>query len=153
MKGIIIPAFILGFAFLPIEAKAEFQVPALKETDIWKVELKAPSREKNLAQVQIDKYEVYSLLVTNKGKKVYNVHVRSFRSQPGTSKMFGLAPQMERNLMVKGDDFKFLNFPVKAQSEELEFIITWEDKPVILRDGTKAPGRAYKESFIFTSLG
>ncbi|WP_121612853.1 hypothetical protein [Mesobacillus foraminis] len=151
MKGIIIPAFILSLAFLPIEPKAEFLVPALKETDIWKVELKAPSREKNLAQGQKRKYDLYSLLVTNKGKKVYNVHVQSFRSQPGTSKMFGLAPEMQRNLMVKGDDFKFLNFPVKAQSEALEFIITWEDKPMTLRNGTKAPGKKYKESFIFTS--
>ncbi|MCM3404891.1 hypothetical protein [Cytobacillus oceanisediminis] len=136
--------------FLPLQTKAEYQVPTLKESEHWKVELLAPSKDKKFAQGEKGKYEVYSLLVTNKNEKAQNVSVRGFRNEPGTSKMYGLAPQMESDLIKKGQTFSFKNFPVKAGTEKLEFIIMWEEEPYTYKDGTKASsGRAYKESFVF----
>ena len=90
------------------------------------------------------------MLVTNKGKEVFNVEVEAFRNEPNDQKMYGLAPQMESKLMKNGDTFNFTNFPVKAGTEELEFVITWEDEPITLKDGKKAPGRKYKETILFT---
>lgn len=149
MKRILQLALFLATVLFPLQTQAEFDVPVSKESDLWKVELLAPSKDKDLVQGEMGKHEVYRLVITNKGQKVYNVQVGAFRNEPGTNIMYGLAPQLENNLMVKGDTFKFMNFPVKSGTKKLEFVITWEGKPVPLQDGTKAPGRLYKETIVF----
>jgi hypothetical protein len=148
LKKLIMVVLFLSIVLLPIQAKAEFKVPISKETEQWKVELLESSDDKG----EKGKYEVYSLLVTNKGGKAYNVYVGAFRTESGTNRMYGLAPQMESDLMEKGQNFRFTNFPVKAETDKLEFVISWEDEPITLRDGSKADGRRYKETITFDSL-
>ena len=109
-----------------------------------------PSKDKHLAQREKGKYEVYSLLVTNQSKKAYNVNIGAFRNEPSNKKMFGLAPQVENEIMNAGQTFSFTNFLVKEKTEELECVVTWEDEPVTLKNGKKASGRKYKESIVFT---
>ncbi len=131
---------------LPITTNAEFKVPAIKETGQWTIELLPPVKDKGEA----GKFEVYSLLVTNKGKKAYNASVEVYRDEAGTNKMFGLAPQMKDKLVETNQFFNFENFPVKTETEKLEIILTWEDEPVKLENGYKSSGRKYKETVIFT---
>ncbi len=152
MKKLILVVLFLSTALLPIQARAEFKVPVSKETGQWKVELLAPSNNKDLAQGDKGKYEVYSLLVTNKRGKVYNVHVGAFRDEQGTSKMSGLAPQMKSDEIVKGQTFSFENFPVKTGTNKLEFVITWNDDPIKLMDGKKVSGRPFKETVVFDHI-
>jgi hypothetical protein len=145
LKYIIMIVLLLGSVLLPLQVRAEFEVPASKETEQWKVELSAPTKDMG----EKGKFEVYSLLVSNKGENVHNINVGVFRNEPGTSKMYGLAPQMESDLMGKGQTLRFINFPVKTGTDILEFVITWEDEPITLRDGKKAPGRTFKETIVF----
>jgi hypothetical protein len=148
---VFIALLFLSVSILPLQTKAEFKVPATKETEQWKVELLVSSNDKNLAQGEKGKYEVYSLLVTNKKGIAHKVYVGAFRNEQGTSLMYGLAPQMKSDKMTKGQTFRFTNFPVKAGTNKLEFVITWEDEPITFTDGKKAPGpsRTYKESIVF----
>ena len=150
MKKIIIIASFLFTMILSIEAKAEFKVPVSNESQQWKIELLEPSKDESFAQGEKGKYEVYSLLMTNKGKEVYNVEVEAFRNEPSEQKMYGLDPRFEKQQMQTGDTFRFRNFAVKAGTEKLELVITWEDEPITLKDGKKAPGRNYKETILFT---
>ncbi|MFS0881258.1 hypothetical protein CHH83_12175 [Bacillus sp. 7586-K] len=145
---IIVIAFILTM-ILSTEANAQFKVPETKETDHWKIELLEPSKNEALAQAKKGKYEVYSLLVTNKGNEVYNVEVEAFRNGENDNKMYGLAPQFEHPHMQAGDTLQFSNFPVKTKTEKVEFVITWEDTPITLKDGTKVFGRKFKETISF----
>lgn len=149
---IIMVLLFLCVSILPLQTRAEFNVPATKETEQWKVELLRPSNDKNLAQGEKGHHEVYSLLVTNKEGKVHNVFVGAFRNEKSTSKMYGLAPQMKSDKIEKGQTLRFTNFPVKAGTDILEFVITWEDEPITLKDGKKAPGRTYKESIVFQPI-
>ncbi|MFD2445451.1 hypothetical protein ACFSO7_15910 [Bacillus sp. CGMCC 1.16607] len=72
---LIIVLLFLSVSILPLQTKAEFKVPATKETEHWKVELLVPSKDKNLAQGEKGKHEVYSLLVTNKKGLAHKVYV------------------------------------------------------------------------------
>lgn len=144
---------ILFLTILSAHVQADFEVPSVQATDQWKVELLEPSSNEELAQAEKGVAEVYSLLVTNKGRKAYQVEVEAFRNEEGSTKMYGLAPQMEGEIIRKGDALRFTNFPVKEKTNTIEITVTWEDKPVILKDGSKAPGRKYKETFTFTPKG
>ncbi|WP_338749286.1 hypothetical protein [Bacillus sp. FJAT-52991] len=146
MKKIRMLMLLLFTFMLPIDTKAEFKVPAIEETEQWKIELLEPSNDKG----EVGKFEVYSLLVTNKGKKAYNASLEVYRNEAGTNKMFGLAPQMKDDLVETNQFFSFSNFPVKVETEKLEIVLTWEDEPVQLKDGYKSSGRKYKETVIFT---
>jgi hypothetical protein len=151
VKKLILVVLFLSTTLLPIHTKAEFRVPASKESEQWKVELLVPEDGKDFAKGEKGKHEVYSLLVTNKGKKVYDVNLGVFRNEEGNNKMYGLAPQMESDIMDKGQTFDFRNFPVKELTEKLEFVIIWEDDPITLTNGQKASGRTFKETFTFFS--
>jgi len=148
MKKLILAVVLLSAMLIPIQTKAEFRVPVSKETEQWKVELLPPEDGEDLAQGEKGKHEVYSLLVTNKGEIVYDVYVGVFRNEQGTKKTYGLAPQMESDIVKKGQTFSFQNFPVKSGTDELEFVIIWEDEPITLTDGHKASGRTFKETVV-----
>jgi hypothetical protein len=150
LKKLILVVLFLSSTLLPIQTNAEFRVPDSKESEQWKVELLVPEEGKDFAQSEKRKHEVYSLLVTNKKEKVYDVYVGAFRNEQGGNQMYGLAPQMQSDIVDKGKAFSFQNFPVKAGTDKLEFVIIWEDDPITLTNGQKASGRTYKETFIFS---
>ncbi len=136
-KVMIIAALLFSCLFLSQEVKAEFEVPTVKETDHWKIELLEP--ENDTLKSEPGKFELYSLKVTNTEKKAYNVNLDVFRNETGSNKMYGLTPQMEGDEVKKSGTVKLMDFPIKADTEKLEIIITWEDEPV---------GRRYKETVI-----
>lgn len=135
-KLMIIAALLFTCLFISQEVKAEFDIPTVKETDHWKIELLEP--DKDALQSEPGKFELYGLKVTNKENKAYNVSLDVFRNEKGSNKMYGLAPQMKDEEVKKEGTFKLANFPIKADTEKLEIVITWEDEPV---------GRRYKETF------
>lgn len=150
LKSAIMLTSLLCTFFFSMHVKAEMKVPTAKETEQWRVELLEPSKDKHFAQSEKGKYEVYSLSVTNQGNKAYNVNIGAFRNEPSNKKMFGLAPQVENEIMNTGQTFSFTNFLVKEKTEELECVVTWEEGPVTLKNGKKASGRKYKETIVFT---
>ncbi|MDP4553476.1 hypothetical protein Q9251_21725 [Alkalihalobacillus macyae] len=136
-KVMIIVALLFSCLLVSHEVKAKFDVPTVKETNHWKIELLEP--DKNVLQSEPGKFELYALKVTNKENNAYNMSLDVFRNENGSNKMYGLAPQIRNKEVKKDDTFKFENLPIKADTEKLEIVITWEDEPV---------GRRYKETFL-----
>jgi hypothetical protein len=148
-KMMILLALITSTAFVN-NVSASFPVPTVKETDHWKLELVKPPDDKNITESEKGKFEMYGLHLLNKGEKAYNVRVEAFRNEDGTNTMLGLAPQMSSKVVNKSQDFKFVNFPVKADSKKLEIVVIWEGEPIKLDNGKMADGRKYKETFLIT---
>jgi hypothetical protein len=153
LKKVIIISWLIYTLIFSVEVKAEFKVPISKETAHWKVQLIEPPKylpkDANV-HGKNGIFEVYKLLVTYKGETAYKVFVGAFRSETGTDKMFGLAPQLNRDILKKGEDIGFENFPVKVETEKLEIMIIWEDEPTMSANGDLLPGRKYKETILFT---
>jgi hypothetical protein len=145
MNKTLILTTLIFFFFISNDVNAKYDVPKTSQTANWKVAL-LPSDDKG----EKGKFDCYNLLITNKYEEAYNVKVEVFRDQPGTKTMYGLAPQMESEFVKKDKGFSFKNFPVYSKSNELEIVITWEDKPNII-NGKKNSGRKYKETIFFTS--
>lgn len=150
LKKIVILMAIIASTLIVDNANAEFQVPIVRETNQWKLERVNPSKEDGLIESEKGKFDVYGLYVINKGKKAYNVRVEAFRNVKGTKTMFGLAPQMMDDELETSKELQFLNFPINANSDMLEIVITWEDEPQKLKNGEKFSGRKYKETFLIT---
>jgi hypothetical protein len=148
-KMMILLALVTSIAFVN-KVSASFPVPTVKETDHWKLELVKPPDDKNITSSEKGKFEMYGLLLLNKGEKAYNVRVEAFRKEDGTDTMLGLAPQMSSKVVNKSQGFEFVNFPVKADSNMLEIIVIWEGEPIKLENGETASGRKFKETFHIT---
>ncbi|WP_257349721.1 hypothetical protein [Pseudalkalibacillus decolorationis] len=65
--------------------------------------------------------------------------------------MYGLAPQMVNAEIKQGESQRFRNFPIHVKANKLKIVIPWEDEPIELKDGRKAPGRKYMETVLFTN--
>ena len=129
-----------------MDVKADSNLPVVKQSEQWKIELLEPSKGKSFAQGKKGDHEVYSLLVTNIEKKAaYNVYVGAFRNEQNSEKKYGLAPQMYGNKVDSEEHFSFRNFPVKTGTDQLHLVITWEDEPVAMSNGEKTNGRKYIE--------
>jgi hypothetical protein len=151
LKKFVVLIILITAIHLTNSASAKFQVPIQKESNHWKLELLNPPADGDITENEKGKFEMYGLKVINNGEKAYNVRVEAFRNEAGTDTMFGLAPQMTGKEVETAHNFTFVNFPIKSESNKLEIVVTWEDKPSKLNNGEMAAGRKYKETFVITN--
>jgi hypothetical protein len=127
-----------------------FRVPITKETGQWKVVLGDVEKyESKMAKPKKGVYDMYSLNVTNIGKRVYNVKIEGFRNEPNSVTKHGLfkleVPKELRDVKdvskyEHGHEFLQNNFPVSVNANEIEVVITWKED---------SKGRDYQQVFKF----
>ena len=135
------------------ESNQPFKIPSTKQSDQWKVELGEVIYNSKMGgpPKKGDNFEMYSLVITNIGKEVYNVEFETYRAEPNSETKFGLSLEDEKKGVFKEDrHVSFANLPIYVKANELEVVVSWHDKPVTLKDSTVDEGREYKQIFTFT---
>ncbi|MDQ0884811.1 hypothetical protein [Peribacillus sp. V2I11] len=149
MKKLITSLFIFCFIATGIVSNATaevdelFKTPIIKQSDQWKIEIKKgtdTAKTKNNA-------ERYNVVITNIGENLEDVEFNTYRNEPNTETKYGLSvSDFEYKEFKQGQTFEFPNFPILSKSSELQFEISWHEKP----HSKEIKGRKYKETFTFT---
>ncbi|SFC67468.1 hypothetical protein SAMN05443252_105203 [Bacillus sp. OV322] len=150
MKKLITSLFIFCFIATGIVSNATAEVdeplktPIIKQSDQWKIEIK---KGKETAKTTNDNVELYNVNITNIGKKLENVEFNTYRNEQNTETKYGLSvSDFEYKEFKQGQTFEFPNFPILSKYSELQFEISWHEKP----HSNEVKGRKYKETFTFT---
>jgi hypothetical protein len=125
-----------------------FKVPITKETGQWMVVLGDVEKyEPKMAKPKKGVYNMYSLNITNIGKRVYNVKIEGFRDEPNSGTKHGLfkveVPKDLKEVSKSEHGHVFIqnNFPVSVNANEIEVVITWKEN---------SQGRDYQQTIKFT---
>ncbi|MBT2619130.1 MULTISPECIES: hypothetical protein [unclassified Bacillus (in: firmicutes)] len=152
MKKLITSLFIFCFLATGIvsnasaEADELFKTPIIKQSDQWKIEIK---KAKETAKTTNNKFERYYVVITNIGKDLDSVEFNTYRNEPNTETKYGLSiNDLQYEKFNQGQVFEFPNFPISSKSRELQFEISWHEKP----HSKEVQGRKYKETFTFTPI-
>jgi hypothetical protein len=151
--GSLVVLFLISIGtIVSAESNQLFEVPIIKQSDQWKVELAEAKYGDNMARPQKGVNEMYSLKIINIGKEnLKNVKIDFYRGDPNSMTKYGLHTPSERQAVFKkGMDFSFSNLPISLKATELEVVISWQDDPSTHADGKVVKGREYKQTFTFT---
>ncbi|MFE4524497.1 hypothetical protein ACFRCQ_20675 [Cytobacillus firmus] len=151
--GSLVVLFLISIGtIVSAESNQLFEVPIIKQSDQWNVELGEAKYGDNMARPQKGVNEMYSLKIINIGKEnLKNVKIDFYRGDPNSMTKYGLHTPSERQAVFKkGMDFSFSNLPISLKATELEVVISWQDDPSTHADGKVVKGREYKQTFTFT---
>ncbi|AOY16656.1 hypothetical protein BGI23_15915 [Bacillus sp. ABP14] len=143
--------FVIGSSFT-VHAFSPKQLPVSQTSDRWKIEIKKPDKKTSLVTSKKDVFDTYGFEVQDIGKDAYHVTVEVFRNEPHSRTKYELFTSKKDHVLSKEIAFNHANFPISVQSNELEVIITWQEKPSkVLENGQKdcEAERKYKQTFIF----
>lgn len=143
--------FTMGSSFT-VNAFSPNKLPISKASDRWKVEIKKPAKKSGLVTSKKDVFDTYGFEVKDIGKDAYNVTVEMFRNEPKSQTKYELFTFKKDHVFSKEIAFNHANFPISVQSNELEVIVTWQEKPSrTLENGQKdcTAERKYKQTFVF----
>ncbi|KXI47437.1 MULTISPECIES: hypothetical protein [Bacillus cereus group] len=143
--------FVIGSTFT-VHAFSPKHLPISQTSDRWKIEIKQPEKKTGLVTSKKDVFDTYGFEVQDIGKDAYHVTVEVFRNEPDSQTKYELFTSKKDHVLSKEVAFNHANFPISVQSNELEVIITWQEKPSrLLKDGQKdcESERKYKQTFTF----
>ncbi|MFJ7756375.1 hypothetical protein ACQKGI_23545 [Peribacillus muralis] len=148
MKKLITSLFIFCFIATGLVSNAAadklFKTPIIKQSDQWKIEIK---KDEETAKDTKNTVETYNVVITNIGKDLDGVEFNTYRNELNTETKYGLSlNDYQYEKFKHGQVFKFPNFPMSVNANELEFELSWHGKP---HSKEVRIGRKYKETFTF----
>jgi hypothetical protein len=118
-------------------------LPKNQTSKQWSVQVGEAELDKTSVRPKKGVYDTYSFKVKNIGKNVDFVTVQAFRDEPNSKTKFALFSENKQSVMIekKGQEFVFAVFPLSVKANQLEIVITWNEKGI---------DRDLKETFVFT---
>ncbi|WP_052520802.1 hypothetical protein [Aneurinibacillus migulanus] len=150
IAGLLLVISCLSFNLTSVINAQAFKVPNTQSTNQWSIRIDKPILDRpNTSKPKPGIADMYSMVVKNNGNTLYDVTIDVYRNEPNSPTKFGLFSNSLGTVEKGKTAFQHLNFPVSVHANEIEVIISWHGKAAIAKDGTKIPGRKFKESFVF----
>ncbi|MEH7458050.1 hypothetical protein CON65_17530 [Bacillus pseudomycoides] len=155
MKQKIIFLFTLICLALPLQASAyTFQeLPIASKSKQWYIEIdKSHSTNPNALQPKQGVFDTYSLFVKNIGKDVSNVSVEVLHNNPASQATFKPSSNSDMNISKSHTSFEHMIFPLYANANTFEVVITWEEKEFSYNGHPENEGKKMKQTFVFHEM-